>query len=214
MPAEKGSLSESVSATFMELRSTALTLNAISDELGKAVNEIDESIKRLNLGIEVWEDIARDYNDENGFLYALEIGYAKIGGKWGFSLRESEGDDPAELDIKIWLYNDAPRSLRLKAIEKIPGLLKQLSNEAKETATALQEQLKSVLTVAETLKLAAAPQNSTGARQVLMPAGPITGARQVIMPAVPTGAGSVVHPAGPNPVANPPSGRKPLEVKR
>jgi hypothetical protein len=153
MPIDQRSLSESVSTVFRELSASAETLNAVSDALGKAIAEIDESLKNLNLGIEAWEEIYAGADDD--YFWGRLIGYAKTNGRWGISLQTYEGNDPEDRDVETWLFNDAPRSLRLEAIEKIPALLTKLNAEAKQTTIELQARLKNVFTVAETLKLLA-----------------------------------------------------------
>jgi hypothetical protein len=162
MPTDNSSLSESLSETFAELGVAAVALNNVTDALGNAVVEIDESLKRFNLGIEVWEDIRHEHNDDTGMHWSLELGYARIGGKWGLSLRESEGDDPADLDINVWSYKDAPRSFRLEAVHKIPALLRALNVEAKKTTTELRAKLAEVQTVAAALKKSTGERTTRG----------------------------------------------------
>jgi hypothetical protein len=168
MHLDQSSLSESISSSFLELSTSAETLNAVSDALGKAIAEIDESLKTLNLGIEAWVEIRGSGDDDISFWGRL-IGYAKINGRWGISLQTYDGHDPEDRDIEIWLFNDAPRSLRLEAIEKIPELIKKLSAEAKKTTIELQQKLKDVFTVAETLKLVAPKTNPQGSPKIPRP---------------------------------------------
>ena len=60
------------------------------------------------------------------------------------TLRTYSGNqgDPDRDDVEQWLFNDAPRSLRLSAIGKIPELLDTLSVEASSSNTAKQVQAK------------------------------------------------------------------------
>jgi hypothetical protein len=141
------SLSASVSSSYLELTIAAETLNAVSDALGKAVSDIDEGLKKLNLGITAWVRVCYEGSDspEDGTYRIEEIGYSKINGKWGVGLRTLSGDEyfgpNNDESIEAWLFNEAPRALRLKSIEKIPELLKTLSEEAKKVTGELQSKL-------------------------------------------------------------------------
>jgi hypothetical protein len=145
------SLSESISETFTELCLAAATLNNVSDALGHAVAEIDESLKKFNLGIEVWHHIDGGQDDDAVYWGEL-IGYAKIGGRWGVSLQRLEGHDPDDPTVEKWLFNDAPRSFRLEAVGKLPALLKTMSAEANKTAKELRAKLTDVQEIAAALK--------------------------------------------------------------
>src|ERR1700686_1961932 len=120
MASEQDSLVERVESSFHKLSTVASALNLVSDELGKSVSEMDAALKKLNLGIPVWV-LIQGWQDQTSF-WSDHLGYQKISGKWGIALRVVSGfhghEDDA--DVETWLFNDAPRPLRLKAIEKIP----------------------------------------------------------------------------------------------
>jgi hypothetical protein len=100
----------------------------VSDELGKAINLLDESLKTLNLGIVHWHQFAGDAQ-ENGNYWAHCIGYAKVGPKWGIALRKASGnyEAPPEYEREEeWLFNDAPRQLRMDAVDHIPAMIDAL----------------------------------------------------------------------------------------
>lgn len=176
------------------------TLIEWHNEMAEQAN--DESLKKLNLGVTAWVKVqSRGGSHDRDLSYAIEeIGYAKVNGKWGIALRIRSGDEqqyPNEECIEEWPFNESARAMRLRAIDKIPELIKVLSQAASAVTMELQGKLADAQAVAGAVKEAAG-----GARKVLMPAVPTTGARQVI------------SPAAPNPFATPPPGRKALEVKR
>lgn len=152
MPTDPISLSERVSSSFSQLYCVAADLNAVSDELGRSVAHIDDALKKLNLGITVWVKISGWSGgrfDEEAF-FTEDIGYARVGNKWGISLRKVEGNhrDPDDADVESWLFNDAPRALRLSAIDKIPELLEKLSSEAAKATAMIQKKLADAQAVA------------------------------------------------------------------
>jgi hypothetical protein len=148
-------LLERVAAFYHQLSSVAAELNVVSDELGKSIIEIDTVLRKLSLGIATWVTIHGGRGDHS--FWSLDIGYAKIDGNWGISLRKVVGDcrDHDSGKDKEWPYNDAPRSLRLEAIHKIPELLEKLSADAIETTKDLRARLGEAKAVAEAVKGAA-----------------------------------------------------------
>jgi len=129
------SSSERVRASFQQLSTAATQLNAVSDALGKSVTQLDEALKTLNLGVSAWVTIRLDH-DPSGQDYSYEeLGYDKVGNKWGITIRTRDGDHtaPEEETVERWLFSEAPRRLRIAAVEKVPELLEALTEQAGET---------------------------------------------------------------------------------
>ena len=94
-----------------------------------------------------------------------------MSGKWGIALRTVSGDyqDPEGPNIECWLFNDAPRSMRLLSIGKIPELLETLSKEATETTKKIKGKLAEAQQVAAVVKEAAGVRVSLKALTVKSP---------------------------------------------
>ena len=73
MPTERVSLATQVQSSYQQLSSAAADLNAISDELGKCITDLDTSLKKLNLGVTEWTLISGWDDPESG-----EIGRAHV----------------------------------------------------------------------------------------------------------------------------------------
>jgi hypothetical protein len=99
------------------LKEASERLNTNSDELGKIVIEINEVLKTLNLGISVW------YKQSEGQDWCRSIGYARVGGKWGISLKYETFKDNVRLAEESWAFNEAPRYMRIEVISSIPDLI-------------------------------------------------------------------------------------------
>jgi len=158
MSEEQIPLQERVTNYYSQLSSVAADLNAVSDELGKSISEIDVALKKLNLGIATWVTIrGADNSPYDDSFWSRDIGYAKVSNKWGISLRTIDGQlsDPDRSETEEWLFNDAPRSLRLEAIDKIPELLEKLSKDAVRTTKDIRARLDEAQAVAEAVKSAA-----------------------------------------------------------
>ncbi len=124
------------------LKGTAVELNAASDNLGKLIAQADDALKRLNLGVPAWivfnEWSARD---DSGWWVRHSLGYARVDGRWGIAVaidRRNEFTD--DFENEEWLFNDAPRWLRLQAIGKLTDLIDKMADEANETARAIISQ--------------------------------------------------------------------------
>ena len=52
--------------------------------------------------------------------------------RWGIALRTVAGNNnqPEDATVEEWLFNDAPRALRIEAVEKLPDLFDNLIKEA------------------------------------------------------------------------------------
>jgi prefoldin subunit 5 len=157
MSSNDDSLAERVQLSYLQLSAVASDLNTVSDELGKSIAEIDAALKKLNLGVSVWVAIVSGEDEHGGpFYWSEDIGYDKIGGKWGIALRSRSGNyEVDEERVEAWLFNDAPRSLRLSAIERVPDLLQKLSEEAVKTTNKIKSKLAEAQEVATAVKNAA-----------------------------------------------------------
>lgn len=111
----------------------------------------------MNLGISAWIDIRSSDEPQDQSYWSEDIGYAKVGGKWGIALRTVRGNYnwPDQESVEEWLFNDAPRSLRLSAIGKLPTLLEELSKEAIENTNKIKARLSEAQEVANAVKAAA-----------------------------------------------------------
>lgn len=136
-----GSKSVEIRKNFELLSDLALSLNAASDELTKTVAPLDEALKRLNIGITVWVTF-RDGSSGEGDYDDEQVGYAKVQGKWGLSLRHISGwyhDERSFTEDGPWLFNDAPRDMRVRCVDSIPDLLAELAKQARKTTERLRE---------------------------------------------------------------------------
>jgi hypothetical protein len=130
---------ERISASYKSLADAAAGLNAASDSLGQLMTAIDDALARLNLGVSAWITFVDMSSDGPNYHYG-QVGYAKISHKWGIGIRTVEGHEayPERDDIESWLFNDAPRTLRVGAVEKLPELLDGLARTAIETTDKLK----------------------------------------------------------------------------
>ena len=155
---------ERISEAFKELAESAARLNAVSDELAKAIAPVDAALKKLNLGVVAWHDYAGTQDVDSGEYWAHRLGYAKVDGKWGLAISDVSGNvyHPDDYDESMWLFNDAPRWMRIRAIDHVPQLLEELVKQANKTAADLQAKTKTARDLAETLT--SVPVNSQARR--------------------------------------------------
>jgi hypothetical protein len=111
--------------------------------LGKIVGELDSSLKGLNLGISSWVSFARW--EEPPEWKNFDVGYAKVGNRWGIAVRCVSGDFSIPQNDNTtdeWLFNDAPRYLRLQAIDRVPELLENLVKDVVDFTDQITKKLK------------------------------------------------------------------------
>src|SRR5574338_1238737 len=128
---DDASFSERVSSSYRQLSLAASHLNLVSDELGKSIAVLDGALKKLNLGISTWSRLDR-WEDAFGNYSSRYVGYHKVNNRWGIALRTVAGNNnqPEEATVEEWLFNEAPRALRIEAVEKLPDLFDNLIKEA------------------------------------------------------------------------------------
>src|ERR1035438_6975485 len=125
---------ERIQNAVKQFPAASATLNSATDQLGHSVGQVDSVLKKFSLGVPTWVPFYSDETQHSGYFYSEEIGYAKIGGKWGIAIRTLEGNyqDPDNERAEQWLFNDAPRLLRVRAVEGIPELLEALLKQASQ----------------------------------------------------------------------------------
>jgi hypothetical protein len=140
MESNTNSPSARVQDSFRQLSAAAANLNNVSDELGKSIEELDAALKKLNIGVTAWASMDHGSSDISDCWWTQDIGYAKIGGKWGIALRTCSGDysRPDEGSEEAWLFNEAPRWLRLEGIGHVPTLIEKLISETQATADKIE----------------------------------------------------------------------------
>jgi len=144
---------EKIQSNFQKLSAVASSLNSASDELTKVVAVLDETIRNLNIGLTVWINFTcrveqpPEYDND-------QIGYCKLNGKWGIALQRVWGDYQSDYyqSDGPWLFNDAPRDMRLKSVDKIPDLIEALGKEAFETTRNVHEKTQQVRELANAIQ--------------------------------------------------------------
>jgi hypothetical protein len=133
-----------------ELRSLSIlapALNTASDLFTRAINCLDESLKRLNVGLSAWVAFRKMADYLPPAYNQYEIGYCKIDGRWGLAIRHSWGND-AEDRHNIdgpWFFNDSPRDLRLASADKLPQLISALNEATIKATQRIQKKTNQVL---------------------------------------------------------------------
>jgi hypothetical protein len=177
MSSDSNTLSERVTTSFTKLSSAAKDLNKVSDELGQAITAIDYILQRLNLGVPTWVKIHGGEDQYTGMVYwSRDVGYAKIGSRWGIALCTREGDYnyPDEETREEWLFNDAPRWLRGEGVEKIPDLLEELIKNTEKTTQKIKGKIDHAKQLAGALELAATEQLTSKKAVATQPLGPLS----------------------------------------
>lgn len=156
------SLIERVQSSYKKLSEAAATLNSASDELGESISALDAALKKLNLGVTAWVTIVGGNDDCSLYYWSRDVGYDKIGGKWGIAISTSTGylDRPDEESCDSWLFSDAPRAYRIEAIDKIPDLIEKLIDEASSVTNRIIEKTAEAKQLAEAIAPSPQPRRN------------------------------------------------------
>jgi hypothetical protein len=143
MSSKEDSPIERVHTSFQQLSTGADTLNTRSDQVGKIVSRIDSSFQKLNVGVSGWVRFKESSSEDGLQFWYNEVGYDKVSGKWGLAIRSVAGDERMDVysSYEEWLFNDAPRALRIDAVDKIPELFEKLGNEVTALTAAVDKKL-------------------------------------------------------------------------
>jgi len=135
-------------SAFQELASVASELNSSTDELKRAISDLDLALKKLNMGISVWIPFNKDGSDTGSGTH--EVGYDKIKGEWSIAIRRIKIETPMLVPLPapqkedIWLFGDAPRSLRLAAVPALGKMIARLKDSASTALKRVQARLDEV----------------------------------------------------------------------
>ena len=136
--------SERIAQAFKTLIASAKGINDASDELAKPIASLERALKRLNVGVVCWTTIS---SGTDGDLYwSQDVGYSRVRrvqGNWRLAIRTIEGPehDPEMRSLEVWAFVDAPRHLRVKAVDKLPELVEALVKATDATASRLKKQV-------------------------------------------------------------------------
>lgn len=132
-------MASSVSAELLkQLRYASEGLNNVSDIFNGEIKVIEEALASYNLGVQAWVDactVNEEYFSKEGVPVGIQerkirVGYEKWNGKWCLMALSGIPDNDYPEEYQQWVLRDAPRDVRLKAIEGIPKLLEKLIEEA------------------------------------------------------------------------------------
>jgi len=142
-----------VQTSLQQLSVAASDLNTLSDQIGKVVARFDGELQKLNVGVTAWVKF-REWTSQDRLGYESDqVGYDKVNGKWGLAIKTLAGHELMEeySTLQEWLFNDAPRALRLRAIDKLPDVFEQLLVEVAKTTKAVDQKLKELQELATAL---------------------------------------------------------------
>ncbi len=147
------SLTDRFSNFYQQLSFAASDLNAASDGLSEPINALDQVLKNLNLGISTWVEFDGEEDHHVGTYWQHFIGYSKSGGKWGICIAKESGMlGDGYPNFESWLFSDAPRAMRIEAIEKLPELLEKIIKETQDTTAKIKAKVAQAKSLAETIK--------------------------------------------------------------
>lgn len=158
-------------SSLRSLSISAAALNTATLRLTKSIEILDSSLKKLNLGISSWIEISSEHSPDERFWSKEELGYAKVNGKWGLALRVFNGDecvtDEEGTSCTEWLFCDAARDLRIRALPHLPRLIVQLNSDAESITSKITERVKEAEELAGAIEIIARSGTSSSSIEQL-----------------------------------------------
>lgn len=136
--------SERIAIAFKTLITSAKGINDASAQLAKPIASLERALKRLNLGVVCWTTINSGIDGDR--YWSQDVGYSRVrrvNGDWRLAIRTIEGPehDPEIRTQEVWPFSDAPRHLRVKAVDKLPELMEALVKTTDATASRLKKKV-------------------------------------------------------------------------
>lgn len=156
-PASSGP--DRITAAIGKLTASAKTINDVSDELAAPIRAIEQALERLNIGVACWTTISA--GSEAWDYWSHDVGYTSGRDGWFLAIRTVKGDErvPERETEDVWAFNDAPRWLRTKAVDKLPDLIEALVEATNAAAKRLAEKVASAQEIATAVDALLNPKN-------------------------------------------------------
>jgi hypothetical protein len=155
-PKKRAFMPLGVSALLHQLSTASQILNEASDSLTQEIKETETALGAFNLGVSSWvvcRSTPEIHDLGNGHVHDLVrlemLGYAKHHGKW--ALLVSSGIEEVGNE-ETWLLRDAPRDLRILAVDYIPQLLEKIAEDAAMLAATVRDKAAKTQSVARSIR--------------------------------------------------------------
>ncbi len=132
------------------------TLNNLTDSFSEQVENIEQVLNSLNLGLRVSVIVNATVDEDNpSWSHTTRLLFDKEEGEWGLVIDDYDeydgGGDEGTSNYKRWRFNNAPRPLRLQVVGQIPALIKALLKEAEIATKQVSDKLDEVKQLTATL---------------------------------------------------------------
>lgn len=139
MPQPKVPPSERINTSYKQLASISPDLHAAAKELSKTVDQLNDALEPLSLGVAAWATIASGEDENSGYYWSRSIGYAHVDHKWGIALKQASGNhNYNDHDEQVWSFSKAPRWMVIESIAKLPELFDSLIDRVQDTTQKLK----------------------------------------------------------------------------
>jgi len=134
-------MSNNVSALLKQLSNVSHDLNEASNQLSEQIKNIEAALAAQKLGVRAWVEIRRTPEPQeasDGRIYQFtrvdSLGYDKHQGKWGLVVHSWIDEFADANDSDVSFLRDAPRELRMSAVDALPKLIQEISEQASKLA--------------------------------------------------------------------------------
>ena len=143
--------SERISVAFTKLTESAKNINDVSNELAKPIAAMQIGLKKLNIGVACWTNIQGGTDQFEDAYWSNDVGYARVKGEWSLAIRSVNGilsQPDAEMET-VWPFNEAPRHLRIKAVDLLPTLIEDMVQATDATTKRMGDKVPAAQSLAQ-----------------------------------------------------------------
>jgi len=125
-------MSDDLSTSIENLRTTASQLNEITDYLNVTVKTVEKILgEELKIGISAYVSVDSETDDTTGATITQFLGYQRVGGNFRIVVLWENDFHPDRPAVKPW--SDCARDMKIETAEKLPQLIQEISNKSKDS---------------------------------------------------------------------------------
>ena len=156
MPQPKVPPSERINSSYKRLKSMTPDLHSAAKDLSKTIDELNDALEPLSLGVTAWAAIASGEDENNGYYWSRSIGYTQVDHKWGIAIKQASGNhNYDDHDETVWAFSKAPRWMVIESIAKLPDLFESLIERVQDTTSKLKARTEQTRELVAAIKSAA-----------------------------------------------------------
>ncbi len=120
-----------MSKSIEKLRQSSTRLNEITDRAAETVHRVEVFLNQeCKAGISACVRVEEEVDPTSGSASYLDLCYCRVHGKYRIAVADKDDGDPDDWCTTPW--SDCTRNVKLRTVEKLPDLIKQIVANVEE----------------------------------------------------------------------------------